>query len=96
MCPCKHFSHEAGRQRRRRNEGLAKRSKCLSMVSVWQAVSVLVIDELHAFGEISAEPRYIALLVDLFTATLQAAPISITRFFPTLFGSAALQAFAQP
>ena len=72
MCPCKHFSHEAGRQRRRRNEGLAKRSKCLSMVSVWQAVSVLVTDALHAFGEISAEPRYIALLVDLFTATLQA------------------------
>ena len=77
-------------------KGLAKRSKCLRMASVRQTVSVLVTDELHAFREISAEPRYIALLVHLLAAAFQAASISFARFFPTLFGSAALQAFAQP
>ena len=68
----------------------------LEHASLWQAVSVPVMHQLDAFGGISAEPRYIALLVDLFAATLQAAPISLTRFFPTLFGSAALQSSAQP
>ena len=97
MLACRHyFSHEAGTRAQRRNQGLAKRKKCVSMVSVWQAVSALVAHEFDAFGKISAETCYVALLVDLFTATLQAAPISFTRFFPTLFGSAALQAFAQP
>ena len=67
-----------------------KESSSVASALMWQACSILLSAKLDAFREASTQTCYVAVLVDVVAAALQATSIRFPCFFPALLRRASL------